>query len=223
MKSINQYYDRQLTREEILKGEHRNFVGGLWSEIGQLQLLFLQEHGLLPQHKLLDIGCGALRCGVPIIRYLDASNYYGVDINTSLLEAGKYELDGEGLGNKQPHLLVSDNFELNRFGESFDFVIAQSLFTHLDKTRIVGCLKAAKGVLSPGGKFFATFFLAPSPGHLSPITQQPGGVVTNHDADPFHYSFSEIERMADLSGMSAQLIGDWNHPRNQKMVQLTHQ
>jgi len=220
VKAINDYYKRQLTREEIAAGEHRNFVGGLWREIGVLQFEFLRRNGLLPHHKLLDIGCGSLRCGIPIIENLDSGNYYGIDINASLIEAGGHELNQEGLTSKKPHLLVNDKFEFDRFGVSFDFAIAQSVFTHLDMNLIVRCFVQARRVLKTDGRFFSTFFLAPSPGHIDSIEHQPGGVVTNFDTDPFHYSFSEIQWLANISGLSATLIGDWNHPRSQRMIEL---
>ena len=221
VKAINDYYERQLTPEEIAAGEHKNFVGGLWREIGSLQFAFLRQNGLLPQHKLLDIGCGALRCGIPIIEYLDAGNYYGVDINASLIEAGRHELKQERLTSKQPHLLVSDKFEFDRFGISFDFAIAQSVFTHLDMNLIIRCFVQARKVLKPDGRFFSTFFQAPSAGHIAPIKHQPGGIVTSFDTDPFHYSFCEIQWLADISGLASRLIGDWNHPRNQKMIEVS--
>lgn len=221
MTNRNRSYGRQLTREEILAGEHKTVVGGFWSEVGQLQFAFLQENGLLPSHTLLDVGCGALRCGIPIIRYLDPGNYCGLDINASLIDAGRHELKQEGLTGKQPHLLVNDEFEFERFGRSFDFAIAQSVFTHLDMNLIVRCLVQIRKALKPDGQFYATFFLAPSPAHLAPIEHQPGGIITNSDADPFHYSFCEMKWLAEISGLSAQLIGDWGHPRNQKMIVLS--
>jgi SAM-dependent methyltransferase len=221
MKPVKQYYLRELTPEEIAAGAHRDFVGGLWDEIGPLQFEFLRQQGLFPQHKLVDIGCGALRCGLPIIRYLDEGNYYGLDINASLIEAGKHELREEGLTSKQPHLLVNDKFEMASFGISFDFAIAQSVFTHLDMNLIVRCLVKVRKILKPGGKFYATFFLAPSPGHITPIKHEPGGIITNFDSDPFHYSFRELDWLATIAGLSARLIGDWNHPRSQKMLELS--
>ena len=221
MKPVNQYYARQLTPEEIAAGAHRDFVGGLWDEIGALQFGFLLKQGLSPQHTLVDIGCGSLRCGLPIIRYLDEGNYYGLDINASLIEAGMHELGKEGLTSKQPHLLVNDKFELSRFGTSFDFAIAQSVFTHLDMNLIVRCLVEVRKILKSGGKFYATFFLAPSPAHIMPIKHEPGGIITNFDTDPFHYSFRELEWLAAIAGFSARLIGDWNHPRSQKMLELS--
>jgi ubiquinone/menaquinone biosynthesis C-methylase UbiE len=41
----------------------------------------------LRQHKLLDIGCGALRGGIHFINYVDAGNHYGLDLNSWLIEA----------------------------------------------------------------------------------------------------------------------------------------
>lgn len=54
-------YGQQLTDEEILNKKYRDFVGGLWEEIGVLQFEFLKQQGLLQRHNLIDIGCGALR------------------------------------------------------------------------------------------------------------------------------------------------------------------
>ena len=85
-------YGRQLTDSEIRSGGHREFVGGMWEEIGSLQFDFLKKSGLTPLHRLVDIGCGCLRGGVYFVPYLEKSHYYGIDINASLIEAGRKEL-----------------------------------------------------------------------------------------------------------------------------------
>src|SRR3979409_2149502 len=68
-------------RLEALGLDHRAAVGGRWEEIGELQFQFLRTHGLEPQHRLLDIGCGSLRGGVRFVSYLDPGNYFGIDIS----------------------------------------------------------------------------------------------------------------------------------------------
>ncbi len=70
MKGINNYH-RELSIKEIEEKAHRGLVGGLWDELGKLQLDFLTESGLKPSHKLLDIGCGCLRGGVHYVKYLE--------------------------------------------------------------------------------------------------------------------------------------------------------
>jgi SAM-dependent methyltransferase len=220
MLGINSYGE-QLSQEEIDKNVHRGFVGGLWKQLGQLQFNFLKEHGLKPSHKLVDIGCGCLRGGVNFIQYLDKGNYYGLDINQSLIEAGIQELNKEGLGIKEPVLLVDNQFRLGRFGQNFDFMVSVSLFTHLPMNIIIRCLSEARKCLVPDGIYFSTFFEAPHSGYLDKIVQAPGEIISMYDADPFHYSPEEIIWMGNVAGMETKIIGDWNHPKNQKMAAFT--
>jgi cyclopropane fatty-acyl-phospholipid synthase-like methyltransferase len=201
MEGINQYW-HQLSLDEIAEGKHREFVGGLWEKIGGLQFNFLSKEGLMPEHKLLDIGCGSLRGGVFFIRYLNEGNYCGLDLNASLIRAGKKELDSAGLINKQPKLLVNDKFEASRFGVKFDFALAMSVFTHLFMNHISRSLVEVRKVLQPHGRFYATFFEAPHSAHIDPITHTPGNVTTNFDVDPFHYSFEEVGALAHQSGLA---------------------
>src|SRR6476620_10345865 len=65
--------------EGIRQLGHRDYVGGLWDEIGQLQFDFLVSNGLKPQHYLLDIACGSLRAGIHFIPYLETGHYLGID------------------------------------------------------------------------------------------------------------------------------------------------
>jgi hypothetical protein len=44
MKGVNSYW-QQLSEEDIAAGKHREFVGGLWGDIGRLQMEFLKQQG----------------------------------------------------------------------------------------------------------------------------------------------------------------------------------
>jgi hypothetical protein len=77
MKGINAYW-QQLSEEDIAAGKHREFVGGMWGDIGRPQLEFLKQQGLQPGHRLVDVGCGAPRsqkmlCFYPPEREADVS------------------------------------------------------------------------------------------------------------------------------------------------------
>ena len=50
-------------------------AGNLWKMKQQFQIDFLTEQGLSKSDLLLDIGCGTLRGGIPMISFLDAGNY----------------------------------------------------------------------------------------------------------------------------------------------------
>ena len=64
----------------------------LWQLKRDFQISFLREHGLEPGHFLLDIGCGTLRGGIPIIEYLDAGSYVGIDVRSEAIEEARREL-----------------------------------------------------------------------------------------------------------------------------------
>ncbi len=100
---VNSYW-KQLSPGEIQAGHHRDFVGGLWDEMGHLQARLLRSRGRQPSHRLLDMGCGALRGGRQYLRYLAPGHYFGVDINASLLEAGRREVQLAGLQDRDPTL-----------------------------------------------------------------------------------------------------------------------
>lgn len=217
MKGINAYF-KDLTNKEITNNTHRGFVGGLWEELGHLQLEFLIKAGLKPNHKLLDIGCGCLRGGVHYVKYLQEGNYYGLDINASLIKAGKIEIKKAGLIDKKPNLIVDDKFSFEKFGLKFDFMISVSVFTHLPMNIIVRCLNKVRESLAPNGVYYSTFFQAPTPSYIETIIQKPGDIITNYDSDPFHYSVEELAYMAKLAKLEINIIGDWEHPRNQKMA-----
>ncbi len=204
---------------------HRQIVGGLWEEMGRLQFDFLAQQGLKPDHKLLDIGCGCMRGGVHFVSYLNSSNYYGVDRDQALLDAGRDELETQGLLWKAPVLEQVSDFTFDRLGAKFDFLLAQSVFTHLDLNSIMRCLVNVHRVMNPLGSFYATFFLNPAgPTNLDPIlhpTRDGSRIVSHYDQDPYHYDLGLLEWIAGQVGLNARHIGNWNHPRDQRMMLFT--
>jgi hypothetical protein len=66
----------------------------------------LMEQGLRPDHVCVDYGCGTLRVGLHVIRYLEPDCYWGFDISDRFLQKG-LELVGEELvAAKHPRLRV---------------------------------------------------------------------------------------------------------------------
>jgi len=198
--------------EEILAKEgHRQFVGGLWEEIGELQFDFLVKQGLRPNHVLLDIACGSLRAGRLLIPYLGAGNYLGIDKHADLIEAGKAkEVDQDALKSRHPEFVVSDSFAFERFSKPPDFCIAQSLFSHLDKHDIDLCFKNLSAFVKPGCRFFATYH-----GSSIPVPQ----IGKSHSVRAFFYARRAMEAFGSRWDWESRYIGDWGHPRAQVMVE----
>ena len=220
-------FQRQTMEERsqfISSHKWRSAVGGMWNQIGTLQFNFLVTQGLLSHHRFLDVGCGSLRGGVHFIKYLQDGHYHGMDKNQDLLDKGRHEeLPLLNLQNRKIQLSCRDDFQFLHFGEEFDFAIAQSVFTHLPWNSILRCLAEIKKVLGTEGKFFSTFFEDSDGSHIcNSILHHPGGIITFSDQDPYHYKFSTFEELARRVQLKVRLLGDWDHPRNQKMMLFTH-
>ena len=218
--ALNQYEDEDALRRDVENGKARDSVGGLWDEIGPLQLAFLQSRGLRPEHRFLDLGCGCMRAGVHVVPYLNVGNYHGIDLSPSLILAGWQELRDAGVDGRVPAGNVRETgaFDVSGF-PPFDYGVAQSVFTHLPLPHFVACLKAIRPHFTNGGRFFATFFTA-SPG----VTEQlhaRGNITSYHDRDPFHFSIDMILHAAQEAGWRPTWLGEWRHPRDQQMCELT--
>ena len=190
----------------------------MWEEIGKLQLDFLVAQGLNPGDRLLDVGCGSFRAGVHLVDYLEPGNYYGIDSNQSVMESG---YDRELTSNQQLRLPVAnlratDRFDVD-FGVQFDMAIAQSLFTHISLNQIRLCLYRLAMVTRPGGRLFATFYVAP-PDY--PLDGKRRGRV-HSDRNVYWNYRGDLRWAARFSPWEFRFLGKWGHPRGQRMAQFT--
>ena len=195
----------------IEKRGHRGYVGGRWEEIGKLQFNFLLDRGLKPNSFLLDIACGSLRLGVKAIPYLEPSHYLGIEKESGLVKAGiEKELEPRLREIKLPNIVISNSFEFKKLGQQADFAIAQSLFTHLPPRLINLCFKNLYLHLNDGGVFYATYYRT---------DQKINNPKRSHDHGHFAYTQDEMICFGETNGFTANYIGDWNHPRNQVIVE----
>lgn len=220
MRGINAY-SSNLTDEQIARGRHRRHVGGGWDEIGRLQLEFLVEQGMRPEHFLLDVGCGAMRGGIHFAKFLEPEHYFGIDVNDRLIHAAlTVEVPAADLSDRVPagNLHVTDRFDVP-FDRTFDYAVGVSLFTHLPINHIRLCLYKIAAVMAPGGRFFSTFFPVDEAAPYD-VRQPQVRVTTQAERDPFHYRPSELEWAATVADWSFSCIGDWGHPRGQHMAEF---
>jgi len=195
---------------------HRRFVGGIsphhWHHIGKMQYHYLISQGLSSNHKFLDVACGSLRLGQWLIPMLDRGNYYGIDGNRKLVECGlKEEILFNVTSIKKPNFSYNYNFDF-RFIQSFDYAIAQSLFTHLTLYDISRCFYSIEQKMHPESKFYCTFFEGEDPQHHTT------------ESDPnlwWSYTFETLQKEAQKYNLQIEYIGDWGHPAGQKLL-LAH-
>ena len=186
--------------------------------MGGLQFTILFDLGLREDHTLLDIGCGSLRAGRLFIPYLNPSMYFGVEPNSELLLDGLDNEVGHDLVTiKSPLFFHVDNFNFNFNGHApskgFDFLLAQSIFSHATRTQIAVCMSNAESVMHKDSIFVATYFNATNGDDVDYPTEWTYPSVVKHP-----YLF--MKDTANKLGLSMDIMIDTPHPVGQTWILL---
>ncbi|WP_242524366.1 methyltransferase [Methylacidiphilum caldifontis] len=147
---------------QLKPGDHhyKAYVGhpDQYDFMGATQFRLLCALGLRAHHKLLDFGCGSLRAGKLFIPYLEEGNYFGIEPCEWLIEeAIKNEIGSDIIQIKKPHFDHNKDFKTDVFGVDFDYILAQSIFSHTGKDLIKKALKSFGLSLKPRGLIALTF------------------------------------------------------------------
>jgi hypothetical protein len=151
---------RLQTRASEMMDDH-GFLGvprETFEEAGRTQMVRLLQHGLLPESKVVDIGCGCLRAAYWLIRFLDPDCYCGIEPATRRVELGRrYLFSVDELENKRPRFDSNAAFDVSVFATRFDFFLAYSIWTHCSKSDIATTLDGFLSHSTAAGVFLATY------------------------------------------------------------------
>jgi SAM-dependent methyltransferase len=193
---------------------HRAAVGSethaSWLRIGQMQFDYLVSHGLKPDMRMLEIGCGNLRAGRLFIDYLDTGNYFGIDISPDILLAAQDTITQFGLQGKLPNLTVVSDLTLAFLPDGlFDVIHAHSVFSHSPIEVIDECLAHVGRVMAPGAFFDFTF-------------DRTDGAEHHVLQEDFYYRTETLSSLAAAHGLAAQFMTDWEETgHEQSKIRLT--
>jgi SAM-dependent methyltransferase len=176
--------------------------------MGAMQFRLLTTLGLREHHRVLDFGCGSLRAGRLLIPYLLEGRYYGLEPNQWLIDdAIDRELGRSMIDLKRPTFLHRADYSATAFGISFDYILAQSIFSHAGRDVVSKCLAEFRSCLGKSGLILATF-------------AQPHQLGTSEDfsGSGWVYPTCVTYELETILGMveSAGLVGralPWFHPR----------
>jgi SAM-dependent methyltransferase len=155
--------EQTLQRRAERLAETRFLGGPTWTfeRVGRHGLEVLLHEGVTPQSRVLDVGCGALRLGYWLMRLLEPGHYYGIEPNEEMLNIGLGELvEPEIVEHADAHFASNDDFDFSVFGETFDFVVARSIWTHASRAQISAMLASFAATASPEGVFLASYYPA---------------------------------------------------------------
>lgn len=147
---------------------YRAFVGppARFDLMSSAQFALLHMLGLRDRHRVLDFGCGSLRLGRLLIPYLQQGGYFGIEPEAWLIEEGfARELGEDARRLKGPRFAHNDDYACDAFGTTFDFIVAQSIFSHTGMQAGRLALNAFKPVLAPGGLILANWLIGEERDH----------------------------------------------------------
>lgn len=133
------------------------FSGGpdaQFEDVGRRTFADCVTHGLMPDHKFLDIGAGCLRIGWWVLQYIEPRNYHAIETVKNRLDTGA-DILGVDI-----HRYYNSDWEFPDV--KFDFVLARSIWSHASKPMISKMLSEFAENSSPDGRFLTSFIAAPT-------------------------------------------------------------
>lgn len=180
--------------------------------VAALQFTLLTALGLREHHYLLDIGCGSLRGGRLFIPYLLPNHYFGIEPEAWLVEDGiKNELGDSIIAIKKPSFAHDRSFNLEIFGRKFDFLLAQSIFSHASAAQIRACVASARKVMEPNAIFVANF-VESNVNYEGDEWVYPGGS---------YYTMDFMRSLIAEQGLTCVPI-QWPHPVGLRWIVIVH-
>ena len=132
---------------------------------------FIKYGNLKPTDTLLDVGCGVGRMAIPLTKFLTSGHYEGFDLFKDGIIWCKKNINSK-FPNFNFQVIDVYNKNYNPFGKyksselkfpysknSFDFICANSVFTHLLPKDFENYVSEIQSTIKKNGVFFSTFFI----------------------------------------------------------------
>lgn len=113
--------------------------------------------GVRPDHTVVDYGCGTLRIGVHLIRYLEPGRYWGFDIHEGILDIGRGLVGKDLIDSKKPNLrLIGPDTIAQAAAAAPDFVFSVGVLLHVHPTDLGEYFGNIRKLLEAGGRGLVT-------------------------------------------------------------------
>jgi len=105
------------------------------SGVGELERL--RNAGLRPHHVCVDYGCGSLRVGQHLVRYLNPSRYWGLDTTDRFFKIGVDLIGRDLVRDRQPHLhVITPAVLADTAAARPDFIYSNAVVLHVPPEEI---------------------------------------------------------------------------------------
>jgi len=152
---FHQYYVETIAAE-IEKGRPHGTCGArlkrnkVFGKAGKGVLKLLRAHGMKRHSVCVDYGCGSLRIGVHILRYLDSGNFWGLDVTDRFFSQGIELVGAETVAEKRPSLrVISDDSIREAAAADPDFIVSEAVATHVPRAELTEYFANIMAMIGP--------------------------------------------------------------------------
>jgi len=156
-KPFKQYFAETVERKLREGKRHESLGNKLYGDdygvSGRAVLSYLVKLGLKPDDACVDYGCGTLRVGVHLIKYLNRGRYWGLDISEFLINEGQSLIGNELWEEKQPNLkVISDESVTQAAAAKASFLISTKVLIHVHPDELKEYLYDVVRIIKPSGQ-----------------------------------------------------------------------
>ena len=187
-----------LRKAGIWEGGPNRFFKG----VGRDTLGSAIRHGLMPEHRVLDIGAGSLRVAWWLFQYIEPSNYHAIEPVRERIDRAAQIL---GVAD-EIHIYYNTDFEFPSV--TFDFVIARSIWTHASKPMIAKMLAEFDENAAPEGRFLTSVIFAATEEEDYQGYEWVGKVEKSDVAGKIAHSREWIEKECAKNRLSLEVVGE---------------
>ena len=167
----------------------------------RFHLEYMITKGLLPESRFLDYGCGSGVSGKSFIEYLNKDKYTGVDISNEAIKTARDRIkDNNNLNLKNPNFKYIKKADMEILqGNEFDYIFANSVFTHMPLEDINFMLNQLKIYIHKDSVYYATICRTEGKSRMVQFRT-------------WMHSVDEVKRVAEENGYECNVHSDWSHP-----------
>ena len=139
---FHQYYVETISAE-IESGEAHGTCGAklkrekVFGKAGKRVYKLLRTEGMVRHSVCVDYGCGSLRVGVHILKYLDPGHFWGLDVTDQFFSQGIDLVGTEIVAQKRPQLRVISPGSIREAADAKpDFIVSEAVATHVPKPEL---------------------------------------------------------------------------------------
>lgn len=211
-------------------GINNQFGGKQFAQTGEfIAQLLIDQALLVPESKIIEIGCGCGRTALALTKILHDGNYIGMDVdeisidackNNQLLKNKNFRLDWMDIYNPEynPSGKVSaKSYKLPYPDQSAEIIFLISVFTHMLSDDVSHYISEISRILRPGGRCLFTTFLMDygQEGKLIDFPYRHGYYCLHQESNPekavgyYRNFFEEAFASVGMSLLKTPLLGHW--------------